>query len=97
MTKIFLSYRREDSADVVGRIFDHLERRFGRDSVFLDVDTIRYGDDFHRRVGEALDHTDVLLAIIEITGSTRQTEPGSAAAGGSTTRTTTSVLRFQLL
>jgi protein kinase-like protein/TIR domain-containing protein len=64
MTKIFLSYRREDTADVVGRIFDHLERRFGRDSLFLDIDTIRYGDDFRRRVGEALDQTGVLLAII---------------------------------
>ena len=64
MAKIFLSYRREDSADVVGRIFDHLERRFGRDSLFLDVDAIRYGDDFRRRVGEALDQSGVLLAII---------------------------------
>jgi hypothetical protein len=64
MTKIFLSYRREDSADVAGRIFDHLERRFGRDRLFLDVDAIRYGDDFRRRIGEALDRTGVLLAII---------------------------------
>ena len=37
MAKIFLSYRREDSADVAGRIFDHLERRFGRDRLFLDM------------------------------------------------------------
>jgi serine/threonine protein kinase len=64
MTKIFLSYRREDSADVAGRIFDHLERRFGRDRLFLDVDAIRYGDDFRRRISEALDQTGVLLAII---------------------------------
>ena len=64
MTKIFLSYRREDSADVAGRIFDHLERRFGRDRLFLDVDAIRYGDDFRHRIGEALDRTGVLLAII---------------------------------
>jgi len=64
MTKIFLSYRREDSADIAGRIFDHLERRFGRDRLFLDVDAIRYGDDFRRRIGEALDQTGVLLAII---------------------------------
>ena len=64
MTKIFLSYRREDSADVVGRIFDRLERHFGRESLFWDVDAIRYGEDFRRRVGEALDQTGVLLAII---------------------------------
>ena len=64
MSKIFLSYRREDSADVAGRIFDHLERRFGRDRLFLDVDAIRYGEDFRRRIGQALDQTGVLLAII---------------------------------
>jgi hypothetical protein len=64
MTRIFLSYRREDAADIAGRIFDHLERRFGRDRLFLDVDAIRYGDDFRRRIDEALDQTGVLLAII---------------------------------
>jgi hypothetical protein len=64
MAKIFLSYRRDDSADIAGRIFDHLERRFGRERLFLDIDAIRYGDDFRRRIGDALDHTGVLLAII---------------------------------
>ena len=64
MTKIFLSYRREDSADVVGRIFDHFEHRFGRDRLFLDVDAIRFGEDFRHRIGEVLDQTAVLLAII---------------------------------
>lgn len=64
MTKIFLSYRREDSADIAGRIFDHLERRFGRDRLFLDVDAISYGDDFRHRIDEALNQTGVLLAII---------------------------------
>lgn len=63
-TKIFLSYRREDSADIAGRIFDHLERRFGRDRLFLDVDAIPYGEDFRRRIDQALSHTGVLLAII---------------------------------
>lgn len=64
MTKIFLSYRREDSADIAGRIFDHLERRFGRDRLFLDVDAIPYGDDFRHRIDDALNHTGVLLALI---------------------------------
>jgi hypothetical protein len=64
VTKIFLSYRREDSADIAGRIFDHLERRFGRDRLFLDVDAIPYGDDFRHRINEALNQTGVLLAII---------------------------------
>jgi hypothetical protein len=64
VTRIFLSYRRDDSADIAGRIFDHLERRFGRDRLFLDVDAISYGDDFRHRIDEALNQTGVLLAII---------------------------------
>jgi Protein kinase domain/TIR domain len=77
-TRIFLSYRREDSADIAGRIFDHLERRFGRDRLFLDVDAIPYGDDFRHRIHEALNHTGVLLAII----GDRWLEAGVAAPGG---------------
>jgi hypothetical protein len=64
VTKIFLSYRRDDSADIAGRIFDHLERRFGRGRLFLDVDAIPYGDDFRQQIDEALDQTGVFLAII---------------------------------
>ena len=64
LKKIFLCYRREDSADVAGRIFDHLERRFGRDRLFIDVDSIPYGEDFRRRVDAALNQTGVLLAVI---------------------------------
>ena len=97
MTKIFFSYRREDSADVAGRIFDYLERRFGRDSLFLDVDAVGYGDDFRRRISEALDQTGVLLAIIQIAGLMRQTEPTPRAAGGSTIPTITSASRLPQL
>jgi hypothetical protein len=63
-TRIFLSYRRDDSADIAGRIFDHLERRFGRDRLFLDVDSIPLGDDFRQRIDEALGQTGLLVAII---------------------------------
>jgi hypothetical protein len=37
---IFISYRRDDSADIAGRIYDRLVQRFGEDSVFKDVDSI---------------------------------------------------------
>ncbi len=39
MSKIFLSYRREDTADVTGRIDDRLVQQFGREAVFMDVDS----------------------------------------------------------
>ena len=37
MSKILISYRREDSADVTGRIDDRLVQQFGRQTVFKDV------------------------------------------------------------
>ena len=40
-SKVFISYRREDSAGHAGRVFDHLVRKLGRDHVFRDVDNIR--------------------------------------------------------
>ena len=43
MPRVFLCYRREDSAGSAGRLFDRLAARFGRQSVFMDVDTIRAG------------------------------------------------------
>jgi hypothetical protein len=62
--KVFLSYRRDDAADVTGRIFDHLVQRFGRDRVFMDVDSVAFGADFRRQIAKALDESGVLLAII---------------------------------
>jgi hypothetical protein len=43
---IFISYRRDDSADVAGRIYDRLVDSFGEDLVFKDVDNIPFGMDF---------------------------------------------------
>jgi hypothetical protein len=61
---IFISYRREDTAAQAGRLHDHLTQNFGTDRVFMDVDAIGPGEDFARKIGESLDVTDALLAII---------------------------------
>lgn len=63
-TKIFISYRREDSEDITGRIYDRLEQRFGRDNVFHDIDTIPLGVDFRMHLDQAVGQCDVLLVII---------------------------------
>ncbi len=39
-SKIFISYRRDDSAGHAGRVHDRLERELGRDFLFMDVDAI---------------------------------------------------------
>jgi hypothetical protein len=43
---IFISYRRTDSADVVGRIYDRLLSSYSKEKIFKDVDSIPLGVDF---------------------------------------------------
>ena len=62
--KIAISYRRSDSQDITGRIFDRLRQHFGKDSVFRDIDNIRPGIDFRVQISEALRTTDVLLVVV---------------------------------
>jgi len=64
VTSIFISYRREDSADISGRISDRLVEHFGRNSVFKDVDSIPIGRDFRTHLQEAVGRCDALLVII---------------------------------
>ncbi|NGZ10364.1 MAG: TIR domain-containing protein [Nitrospira sp. LK70] len=64
MSKILISYRREDSADVTGRIDDRLVRQFGRQAVFVDVDSIPFGVDFRKHLDEQVAKCDVFLAVI---------------------------------
>jgi len=62
--KIFISYRRDDSADITGRIYDRLAEEFGRDSIYRDLDAIPYGVDFPAHIDQALKTCDVFLAVI---------------------------------
>lgn len=62
--KIFISYRRDDSAGYAGRLFDHLAAHFGARNVFMDIDTIEPGDDFRKVVQNAVGTCDVVLILI---------------------------------
>jgi uncharacterized protein YecT (DUF1311 family) len=64
MAKIAISYRRSDSQDITGRIFDRLVQQYGRDTVFRDIDSIKPGIDFRTQIAAALATTDVLLVIV---------------------------------
>jgi uncharacterized membrane protein HdeD (DUF308 family) len=61
---IIISYRREDTVLMVGRICDRLRDHFGRDSVMMDIDSIPYGLDFRKHIKEALKRCDVMLAVM---------------------------------
>ena len=62
--RIFVSYRRDDTRHVAGRVFDRLTERFGDGSVFMDVDSIEPGLDFGAAIEHAVAECDVLLALI---------------------------------
>ena len=61
---VFISYRRGDSADITGRIYDRLAQHFGKEAVFKDVDSIPLGIDFQKHLQGAVGQCSVLLAII---------------------------------
>jgi outer membrane protein assembly factor BamB len=61
---IFLSYRREETSHIAGRLADRLSERFGRSRVFIDVDSIDPGLDFVQAIDKAIENCDVLLALI---------------------------------
>jgi hypothetical protein len=64
MSKILISYRREDSADVAGRIYDRLIQQFGQEAVFKDVDSIPFGVDFRIHLDAQVAKCEVFLAVI---------------------------------
>ncbi len=64
MSRIFISYRRNDSPWESGRIYDYLKEHFGRDFIFKDVDDIDMGDDFRQAINEAVGQCQVLLAVM---------------------------------
>lgn len=64
MQKIFISYRRADSATASGRIYDRLVRDFGKGDVFKDVDDIPPGADFADYIQQSLRQCAVVLVVI---------------------------------
>lgn len=64
MGSVFISYRREDTEGQARALFQELASRLGRDSVFMDVDSIGLGRDFRAVLQERLASCDVMLALI---------------------------------
>ncbi len=62
--RIFLSYRREDSADASGRIYDRLADHFGEAAIFKDVDDIPFGVNFRTYLGQMVEDSVVELVVI---------------------------------
>ena len=64
MFKVFISYRRQDSAYVAQTIYSELVQCLGPEAVFFDVFSIDYGQDFRAAIADSVKQADVLLAVI---------------------------------
>jgi hypothetical protein len=64
MPKIAISYRRADSQAIVGRIFDRLAARYGKDEIYIDIDNIPLGMDFRSDIDQALREVKVLIVVV---------------------------------
>lgn len=64
MPRVFISYRRDDTAGHAGRLYDRLAARLGRDSVFRDIDQIAAGQDFVEAIRTNIERSEVMLVLI---------------------------------
>ena len=74
--RIFISYRRADSAEVTDRICEHVTARFVEENVFRDIHSIPLGIDFREQVDAAIAQCDVVLVIIGSQWLTAQASGG---------------------
>ena len=62
--RVFISYRRDDTAGHAGRLHDSLSASFEEADVFMDVGDIEPGVDFTVAIADAIGSCDVMLALI---------------------------------
>ncbi len=76
MPRVFISYRRGDTAGQTGRLLDALERRFGADVFFRDIEGLEPGVDFPEALARALSQCDAMLVMIGPTWTSATGEQG---------------------
>jgi O-acetyl-ADP-ribose deacetylase (regulator of RNase III) len=61
---VFISYRRDDSQDVVGRIYDKLVSAFSPEQVIRDIDSLLIGRPFPEALNDAVTQAGIILVVI---------------------------------
>jgi hypothetical protein len=61
---IFICYRRDDTEDAAGRLYDQLATALGSDRVFIDIDDIPLGVDFVEHVSTQISRCDAVVVMI---------------------------------
>jgi cellulose biosynthesis protein BcsQ len=61
---VFISYRRDDSHGMAGRLFDDLVQRLGSDRVFMDIDSIAPGENYVETLSRQVAAANIVLAVM---------------------------------
>lgn len=62
--RIFISYRREDTAPAAGRVYDRLCQVLPRGDIFFDINAIKGGEDFEEKLAAELNVCDAVLIFV---------------------------------
>jgi TIR domain len=62
--RVFISYRRDDTASAAGWLSDRLAGHLGRQQVFKDVDSIPLGDDAAQVIAAAVASCDAFVVLV---------------------------------
>jgi hypothetical protein len=62
--KIFINYRREDSAVYAYWLYQNLTNHFGKKQIFIDKNSIAVGEDVEQKIESAVSECEILLAVI---------------------------------
>lgn len=62
--RYFISYRREDSKQIAGRVYDKLLTRWQSTEIFFDIDSIPLGVDFRAYTREILSSCSHVLVLV---------------------------------
>ena len=64
MVKLFISYRRDDTKAIAGRVSDRLAQLLPKRDIFFDVSVIKGGEQFEERIQNSVDKADFVLAFM---------------------------------
>lgn len=64
MPRVFVSYRREDSRELISGLISALRKEFGADSVFVDEYSIPVGEQIDDHIAQSIRSVNVFLPII---------------------------------
>jgi hypothetical protein len=64
VTRIFISYRRSDTARLVDELTERLTAHLGKGKIYRDVQSLRAGEDWLLAIEKAVLECDVFLAVI---------------------------------